>query len=1328
MNFQGFSPDSFEQFIRALALKVLGPGVTIFGNGPDGGREATFQGKVNYPHPPNNTWDGYGVIQAKFKEKPESTKKDQAWAARQLKEELNRWKTSAKRVPKPEYFIFCTNVELSSAANGGRAAVEKVFKDQEKALGLKAYAIWDANQLVSYIDGYAEIRQRFSCFFTPGDLLAEFAKVLATTGPNPDAILTTYLCREILADEDARLSQAGDRSEDRIRLASVFMDLPVSKTLCTDPPDEEKSIQLPPASLHSLLRAASHKLDPLSLCEQGVPSRDKDEEGSSHRVYGRFVFLGGPGSGKSTIGQFLAQIHRAALLDRRPSRRLEPKVINVIKDIKTRCQEEGATWPGTPRYPFRIELNAFAKALAAGSKDGAVTLSAYLRRNLSQDFVLTHEALREWLRTFPWLLILDGLDEVPSSSNRREVVDAIQNFLNEARDVEADLMIVASSRPDGYAGEFDGDEVAQRYLLPLSKPRALACAQRYVNAKTASKGTQRATEAMTTLTSAIENPLVARLMRSPLQVTFMVTVVAASGKPSESRWQLFNDYYRTIYERELHKAVPPFDQALNERRQDIDALHHRVGFILQCRAESSGGTQSDLSTAEFEQLVTACLEENGLAPTDLVRQRELILGAANQRLVFLTSRTPGRLSFDVRSLQEYMAAACMTNADSADIIPRLDTIAHSAYWRNTLLFAVGRFFVEPQMRAHRDKIRVLCDDLNRKDPDRATAKLGSRLALEILESGTIGNVPLVCRSLADCTLGLLANPPSDSDAILRRLADIYEPAMEAEFQKMTALWLGQQDMAHALSAWMLVLYLEKKGIVWAVEMAAKCWPAESEDSLVVFGMWLSTLLLRVGENDELDDLDTTRLRKLVPQISIKECTALLSRGLDSINTESPWLSPLTSWLKTDDELEVELRLGENTTGIKISLTPIPTEQQAKAFRSIKTLRFEKCLHADWNILIELAEFFINPCAASLANVLQHMANSSEPADWNFWAQKLPWPIACCLKATSTKSALSLLAEHIRNGQFAELMSWKAKEMEWHETGISIEKFCYPLFQNGPSLAGAVNRTSISVNQRESQIAEPVVKSLFNCLKEAHQPEEKNTLAWILGFYATCKKALNYLDPLLLEKHLLPARQYWWDNELHDNQVSLQKGSAWIAFYDHYGLMTGLKCSFSTWRIKETPVNAILQAFIDDSSRLGLLRLAGFWCAAGRQAQTRVQIFMPLDSFKEPRFRLAAMLVCMSQRDLTPEEAAELARHIQKIATEDGEPQSLGILLSAIEHHAKEIPSLEVVLIELIKIIPSDEWKLRARAEVLRNTLLQARPSGFNDQSLAALGLPLIETL
>jgi len=179
MDFQGFSPDSFEQFIRALSLKEIGPGVTVFGNGPDGGREATFQGKINFPFPPSTIWDGYGVLQAKFKEKTEGTQKDQNWAKSQLKGELENWVTNDNRTPKPDYFIFCTNVELSSASNGGKDAVTQIFEDYKVTLGLKDYAIWDANQLKGFVDSYPEIRQRFDCFFTPGDLLAAIAKKLS---------------------------------------------------------------------------------------------------------------------------------------------------------------------------------------------------------------------------------------------------------------------------------------------------------------------------------------------------------------------------------------------------------------------------------------------------------------------------------------------------------------------------------------------------------------------------------------------------------------------------------------------------------------------------------------------------------------------------------------------------------------------------------------------------------------------------------------------------------------------------------------------------------------------------------------------------------------------------------------------------------------------------------------------------------------------------------------------------------------------------------------------------------------------------------------------
>ncbi|MGZ8152766.1 MAG: NACHT domain-containing protein [Methylovulum sp.] len=1316
MNFQGFSPDSFEQFIRAISISVIGPGVTIFGNGPDGGREATFQGKVNYPFPADTKWDGYGVLQAKFKEKTESTQKDQQWAKSQLEAELNLWVVNDNRTPKPDYFIFCTNVELSSAANGGKDAIKQILENYKVRSELKDYAIWDANQLLAYVDSYSEIRRRFECFFTTGDLLAEIAKKLSKA-VNPDSVLTSYLCKEILADEDARLSQAGDRSEDRIRLANVFIDLPVIYKPNIEIQRDEAFEYLPSASLHDLLHAASFKLDPLAL--EDHRQEYKNEEYKTPRIYGRFVFLGGPGSGKSTIGQFLAQIHRAALLNRREPHRIEDNVRGVIKEIKARCEEERAVWPSTPRYPFRVELNAFAKAL---SKNEVKTLSEYLRRNLSQDLTLDHEDLREWLKLFPWLLILDGLDEVPTSSNRRDVIAAIQNFLNEARDVEADLMVVASSRPDGYAGEFDSEEVAHRYLLPLSKQRALACAQRYVNAKTASKGNQRALDAMATLTNAINNPLIAKLMCSPLQVTFMVTVVSASGKPSDSRWQLFNDYYRIIYERELHKAVPPFDVALNERRPDIDALHHRVGFILQCRAESSGGTQADLSIVEFEELVIGCLKENGLPDSELEAQKQMIMGAANQRLVFLTSRTPGRLSFDVRSLQEYMAAACLTNADSKLIIHRLDTIAHSAYWRNTLLFAIGRFFVEPQMRNYRDNIRLFCEDLNHVDDDRAKAKLGSHLALEILESGIIGNMPLINRSLIACALELLANPFSQSDNLISRLANIYSPAVETEFQEQIDIWIGQQSIARSLSAWMLVLRLEKKGISWATQQISKNWPKVPGDAAIVLSTWFS-------QGHTTDALDTERLERLVPLLSFREYTNGLFNGLFSVlidteYTKSTWLSPLTQWLNIDGRIEPKLNINSDVSGISLRFHCISDQKKVIDFQAIKSLGLEKTLHNDWNLLIAIADFHIDPDIVNLANTLEYIANSSEQEDWGALAEKSPWPIAVHLKNANSKTELLTFVEQIRSNLFGDTNQWLMKEVKWREEGINIEELCNPLFEKDINLSSAIIGISVSDGNKKTSI--PVLQSLFNHLINSDSYDVRNTISWILTFYANYRSSLNCLDPNLLKSHLFSTRRNW---EVQDFIVDFNKSgddqNSWIDFYDYFGQLSTLHFVNQDWMLDSGPLRHILNSFTENPSQLGLLRLAGFWCAAGRQVDTNPNTLLPFEKFKEPKYRLSAMLVRMSQKNLSSLETNQIADQLPFVVGEESEPQALDILVSAIEHHAKEVFVLDTVLKKLIEIIPANEWQLRARAENLRQPLLQAKPSGFNDAKLIKLNLPLI---
>ncbi len=286
--FFGFSPDAFEQFVRALSLSVFGPGVTAFGNGPDGGREATFRGEVAYPHPPTTCWSGYGVIQAKCKEKSESTEKDQKWALGLLKDELDLFVSKPKRKPKPEYYVFVVNVELSSNAGGARDDANALIQSYYGKLPLKGHAVWDANQLNAFLNTYENLRKRFSAYVTPGDVLAAMLAAIERTQPNARRILTGFLERELRADESARLDQAGNRTDEQLRLAQLFFDLPASTEPKLLPPDEkpDDSGRLPSGVLQELLRDGSRKLDPKSVYEHETSQ-------SNERFATRYVLLGG---------------------------------------------------------------------------------------------------------------------------------------------------------------------------------------------------------------------------------------------------------------------------------------------------------------------------------------------------------------------------------------------------------------------------------------------------------------------------------------------------------------------------------------------------------------------------------------------------------------------------------------------------------------------------------------------------------------------------------------------------------------------------------------------------------------------------------------------------------------------------------------------------------------------------------------------------------------------------------------------------------------------------------------------------------------------------
>ncbi|WP_424861963.1 tetratricopeptide repeat protein [Streptomyces sp. MMS24-I29] len=175
-------PNRFEEMSQALALKALGPYVEIFGDGPDGGREASFQSLSHFPTP-DAPWTGYGVLQAKFRKRPEGTAKDAEWLIDHINSELRAWADPhSNRVRKgrlPEYLLITSNVVLSSVpGSGGIDRVQKALQErvQELQLPLNGWEIWHYDKICRLLDNNEDVRHAYADAVLSGDVLARLHK------------------------------------------------------------------------------------------------------------------------------------------------------------------------------------------------------------------------------------------------------------------------------------------------------------------------------------------------------------------------------------------------------------------------------------------------------------------------------------------------------------------------------------------------------------------------------------------------------------------------------------------------------------------------------------------------------------------------------------------------------------------------------------------------------------------------------------------------------------------------------------------------------------------------------------------------------------------------------------------------------------------------------------------------------------------------------------------------------------------------------------------------------------------------------------------------
>jgi predicted NACHT family NTPase len=420
------------------------------------------------------------------------------------------------------------------------------------------------------------------------------------------------------------------------------------------------------------------------------------------------VITGQPGNGKSTISRFITQVYRASFMaDDQPTGRAA-EVIDGTRSALSRLHLAG---PCNRRWPIRVDLAQFADDLGPG---GYISLLRWLGAKVSgrAKVDIAPAELKRWMRCWPWLVVLDGLDEVTSPHVRRRVLDEIEVFVEEADRLDADMLVVVTTRPTGYTERVAPEHFIQFDLKYLTVDAAQGYGQ-LVTSQRLADDLERRDEVLARFTKHARNPATARLMKTPLQVLIITIILERLGSLPPDRYQLFWRYYEMIYDRELAKNTT-LRTLLMQQRNSITSVHEAVGLTLQARAETATDARALLPTEQLRQLTEDQLVELGHEKgLELRKLADTIVTAATHRLVLLVPGKDDTVTFEIRSLQELMAARALSNDTDERIRSLLSLTAPSPHWRNTWMFAAGRLFFEgPHHR--RDLITEIVETIDQR--------------------------------------------------------------------------------------------------------------------------------------------------------------------------------------------------------------------------------------------------------------------------------------------------------------------------------------------------------------------------------------------------------------------------------------------------------------------------------------------------------------------------------------------------------------------------------------------------------------------------------------
>ena len=683
--YENLGPERFQQFCQALLVLEF-PNVQCFPVAqPDGGRDA-----VSFY---SSAGEGkFMVFQVKFSRKPLAEADPHNWLLQVTENEIVKVQ---KLIPRgaTSYYLM-TNVPGTAHSEVG--SIDKLNKELTDNIGVPSQCWW-RDDLNRRLDGAWSLKWAYPELMVGPDFLRAIVESgLTEHKERRAAAIKAFLRAQYDADEHVRFKQV----ELENKLLDLFIDVPI---VFRDVQAGRKRLY---RFHHEVRRSLSKRLDesddqlfesmsyPVDLAS---PWRESNEDplGAATLLLSplmqefmpKSVIEGAPGQGKSTIAQYVCQVHRMKLLQEEEATRSIPEdhrkapprlPIKVdLRDLAMWCAR---------RDPFNVEHTS--KVPINWSKSLESFLAAQIAHQ-SGGTLFTVDDLLAVLKISSVFLAFDGLDEVADIPRRREVVEEIVRGVQRLEANAASLQTIVTSRPAAFANSpgMPHAKYPHFQLESLSRSLIMTYADRWLSAKRL--GSKQSADFRLILKAKLDQPHLRDLARNPMQLTILLTLVHTRGASlPDKRTALYYYYVDLFFSREAEKS-----EVVRDHRDLLLDIHRYLAWELHSQVEL-GNPQASVTEGRLHEMVKAYLVREGHDP-DLAKQ--LFTGMV-ERVVALVSRVQGTYEFEVQPLREYFAA-CHLYYTAPQSSPgrekpgskpdRFDGIVRNFYWLNVTRFYAG---------------------------------------------------------------------------------------------------------------------------------------------------------------------------------------------------------------------------------------------------------------------------------------------------------------------------------------------------------------------------------------------------------------------------------------------------------------------------------------------------------------------------------------------------------------------------------------------------------------------------------------------------------------